>query len=46
MWMLGIEPWSSGRADSALNPLAISPALENLKQDKTIFLKDLFIYYM
>jgi hypothetical protein len=27
MWVLGIKPGSSGRADSALNCRAISPAL-------------------
>jgi hypothetical protein len=38
MWLLGIEPWSSGRAASALNQPAISPAPQNkVRQSKESF---------
>ena len=35
MWMLGIEPWSSGRAASALSCWAISPARLHLQIQQT-----------
>jgi hypothetical protein len=34
MWVLGIEPGSSGRAVSALNHQAISPTLSYIEQAK------------